>query len=157
MSHITCAQGWRSSYPRVSLKSGARSLVTQLWTPHHTTSVRHIAARPRDRARPGHRGRTHLCDRPASPLPPVLRSHAMDRPSASSASPSSATSPALSAAVSPAASPAPATGPVSAPVVAVVGLGTMGTGIAEVLTLAGHEVIGIDVSDAAARRAAAGL
>ena len=81
----------------------------------------------------------------------------MDRPSASSASPSSATSPALSAAVSPAASPAPAAGPVSAPVVAVVGLGTMGTGIAEVLTLAGHEVIGIDVSDAAARRAATGL
>ncbi|MEV7611668.1 3-hydroxybutyryl-CoA dehydrogenase [Streptomyces sp. NPDC089799] len=35
--------------------------------------------------------------------------------------------------------------------VAVVGLGTMGTGIAEVLTRAGHEVIGIDVSEAAGR------
>jgi 3-hydroxybutyryl-CoA dehydrogenase len=42
-------------------------------------------------------------------------------------------------------------------VVAVIGLGTMGTGIAEVLTCAGHEVIGVDVSDAAARRAAAAL
>lgn len=41
--------------------------------------------------------------------------------------------------------------------VAVVGLGTMGTGIAEVLARAGREVIGIDVSDAAARRAAAAL
>jgi 3-hydroxybutyryl-CoA dehydrogenase len=43
------------------------------------------------------------------------------------------------------------------PVVAVVGLGTMGTGIAEVLTRGGHEVIGIDLSPAAARRAVAGL
>ncbi|MFI8360193.1 3-hydroxyacyl-CoA dehydrogenase family protein [Streptomyces sp. NPDC085612] len=41
--------------------------------------------------------------------------------------------------------------------VAVVGLGTMGTGIAEVLARAGREVIGIDVSEAAARRAAAAL
>jgi 3-hydroxybutyryl-CoA dehydrogenase len=37
--------------------------------------------------------------------------------------------------------------------VAVVGLGTMGTGIAEVLALAGHTVLGIDVSEIAARRA----
>ncbi|WP_240135148.1 3-hydroxyacyl-CoA dehydrogenase family protein [Streptomyces sp. MUM 178J] len=37
--------------------------------------------------------------------------------------------------------------------VAVVGLGTMGTGIAEVLARAGREVIGIDVSEIAARKA----
>ncbi|WP_329137897.1 3-hydroxybutyryl-CoA dehydrogenase [Streptomyces sp. NBC_01476] len=42
-------------------------------------------------------------------------------------------------------------------VVAVIGLGTMGTGIAEVLTRGGHEVIGVDLSDAAARRAVAEL
>ncbi|MER5984587.1 3-hydroxybutyryl-CoA dehydrogenase [Streptomyces sp. NPDC001787] len=41
--------------------------------------------------------------------------------------------------------------------IAVVGLGTMGTGIAEVLARAGREVIGIDTSDAAARRAVASL
>ncbi|MFE7267885.1 3-hydroxyacyl-CoA dehydrogenase family protein [Streptomyces sp. NPDC057592] len=41
--------------------------------------------------------------------------------------------------------------------IAVVGLGTMGTGIAEVLARAGHEVIGIDISDEAARRAVAAL
>ncbi|MEE1811751.1 3-hydroxyacyl-CoA dehydrogenase family protein [Streptomyces sp. BE133] len=41
--------------------------------------------------------------------------------------------------------------------IAVVGLGTMGTGIAEVLARAGHEVIGIDISDAAARQAVAAL
>lgn len=41
--------------------------------------------------------------------------------------------------------------------VAVVGLGTMGTGIAEVLAKAGREVIGIDVSEAAARKAVATL
>ena len=41
--------------------------------------------------------------------------------------------------------------------IAVVGLGTMGTGIAEVLARAGREVIGIDVSETAARRAAAAL
>ncbi|MFJ9031352.1 3-hydroxyacyl-CoA dehydrogenase family protein [Streptomyces sp. NPDC102274] len=41
--------------------------------------------------------------------------------------------------------------------IAVVGLGTMGTGIAEILTRAGHEVIGIDISDAAAVRAAEAL
>ncbi|MER8071895.1 3-hydroxyacyl-CoA dehydrogenase family protein [Streptomyces sp. NPDC094034] len=41
--------------------------------------------------------------------------------------------------------------------IAVVGLGTMGTGIAEILTRAGHEVIGIDISDAAAVRAVEAL
>lgn len=41
--------------------------------------------------------------------------------------------------------------------IAVVGLGTMGTGIAEVLARAGREVIGIDVSEAAARQAVASL
>ncbi|MFI5618983.1 3-hydroxyacyl-CoA dehydrogenase family protein [Streptomyces sp. NPDC051567] len=41
--------------------------------------------------------------------------------------------------------------------VAVVGLGTMGTGIAEVLVRAGREVVGIDVDGAAARRAVASL
>ncbi|MER6610973.1 3-hydroxybutyryl-CoA dehydrogenase [Streptomyces sp. NPDC000927] len=41
--------------------------------------------------------------------------------------------------------------------IAVVGLGTMGTGIAEVLARAGHEVVGIDIDGAAARRAVASL
>ncbi|MDN3293940.1 3-hydroxybutyryl-CoA dehydrogenase [Streptomyces ficellus] len=41
--------------------------------------------------------------------------------------------------------------------IAVVGLGTMGAGIAEVLARAGREVIGIDISEAAAARAAAAL
>ncbi|MFE6461783.1 3-hydroxyacyl-CoA dehydrogenase family protein [Streptomyces cinereoruber] len=41
--------------------------------------------------------------------------------------------------------------------IAVVGLGTMGAGIADVLARAGREVIGIDVSDAAAARAVAAL
>ncbi|MFD3454656.1 3-hydroxyacyl-CoA dehydrogenase family protein [Streptomyces sp. NPDC058691] len=41
--------------------------------------------------------------------------------------------------------------------VAVVGLGTMGTGIAEVMARAGHEVIGIETDEAAARRAVASL
>ncbi|WP_327258541.1 3-hydroxyacyl-CoA dehydrogenase family protein [Streptomyces sp. NBC_01240] len=41
--------------------------------------------------------------------------------------------------------------------IAVVGLGTMGAGIAEVLARAGHEVIGIDISEAAARQAVAAL
>ncbi|GGQ18221.1 3-hydroxyacyl-CoA dehydrogenase family protein [Streptomyces roseolilacinus] len=41
--------------------------------------------------------------------------------------------------------------------IAVVGLGTMGAGIAEVLARAGREVVGIDVSEAAARRAVASL
>ncbi|MGG2459656.1 3-hydroxyacyl-CoA dehydrogenase family protein [Streptomyces sp. RGM 3693] len=53
----------------------------------------------------------------------------------------------------------PAAAPVSGalPTIAVVGLGTMGTGIAEVLTLAGREVIGIDTDEAAVRRARAAL
>ncbi|MCZ2527186.1 3-hydroxyacyl-CoA dehydrogenase family protein [Streptomyces sp. SCUT-3] len=42
-------------------------------------------------------------------------------------------------------------------VVAVVGLGTMGTGIAEVVARSGREVIGIDTDAEAARRAAAAL
>ncbi|WP_328723582.1 3-hydroxybutyryl-CoA dehydrogenase [Streptomyces sp. NBC_00247] len=41
--------------------------------------------------------------------------------------------------------------------IAVVGLGTMGTGIAEVLARAGREVIGIDTDPEAARRAVASL
>ncbi|WLQ39521.1 3-hydroxybutyryl-CoA dehydrogenase [Streptomyces laculatispora] len=41
--------------------------------------------------------------------------------------------------------------------IAVVGLGTMGTGIAEVLARSGREVIGIDINDAAARQAVAVL
>ncbi|MYT71601.1 MULTISPECIES: 3-hydroxyacyl-CoA dehydrogenase family protein [unclassified Streptomyces] len=41
--------------------------------------------------------------------------------------------------------------------VAVVGLGTMGTGIAEVLARAGREVIGIDISEAATAQAVASL
>ncbi|MFF9073178.1 3-hydroxyacyl-CoA dehydrogenase family protein [Streptomyces sp. NPDC014872] len=41
--------------------------------------------------------------------------------------------------------------------IAVVGLGTMGTGIAEVLARAGHEVVGIDIDGAASRRAVASL
>ncbi|MFE9257002.1 3-hydroxyacyl-CoA dehydrogenase family protein [Streptomyces sp. NPDC006879] len=41
--------------------------------------------------------------------------------------------------------------------VAVVGLGTMGAGIAEVLARAGREVIGIDTDESAARRAVAAL
>nr|WP_104532089.1 3-hydroxybutyryl-CoA dehydrogenase [Streptomyces natalensis] len=47
--------------------------------------------------------------------------------------------------------------PLSLSTVAVVGLGTMGTGIAEVLTRAGREVIGIDTDQAAARQAVASL
>ncbi|TXS07491.1 3-hydroxyacyl-CoA dehydrogenase [Streptomyces sp. col6] len=41
--------------------------------------------------------------------------------------------------------------------IAVVGLGTMGTGISEVLARSGREVIGIDVDEAAARQAVASL
>ncbi|SOE10125.1 3-hydroxybutyryl-CoA dehydrogenase [Streptomyces sp. 2323.1] len=47
--------------------------------------------------------------------------------------------------------------PLSLSTIAVVGLGTMGTGIAEVLTRAGREVIGIDTDEAAARQAVATL
>ncbi|MFD6418993.1 3-hydroxyacyl-CoA dehydrogenase family protein [Streptomyces sp. NPDC060194] len=56
----------------------------------------------------------------------------------------------------PASTPATATAPAPAPV-AVVGLGTMGTGIAEVLARAGREVIGIDTSHAAAAKAVLAL
>jgi 3-hydroxybutyryl-CoA dehydrogenase len=57
------------------------------------------------------------------------------------------------------ASPAPVAATVAArpATVAVVGLGTMGTGIAEVMARAGHEVIGIDIDPAAARRAVGAL
>ena len=69
----------------------------------------------------------------------------MDRPTSAPASPSPSTEP-------------PASSASSIPsVVAVVGLGTMGTGIAEVLIRAGHEVIGVDVSAAAARTAVSAL
>ncbi|WP_326595695.1 3-hydroxyacyl-CoA dehydrogenase family protein [Streptomyces sp. NBC_01803] len=43
------------------------------------------------------------------------------------------------------------------PTVAVVGLGTMGTGIAEILARSGRDVIGIDISDTAAREATESL
>jgi 3-hydroxybutyryl-CoA dehydrogenase len=43
--------------------------------------------------------------------------------------------------------------PQSPLVIAVIGLGTMGTGIADVMACAGHEVIGVDISEAAARQA----
>ncbi|HEY5832523.1 3-hydroxyacyl-CoA dehydrogenase family protein [Streptomyces sp.] len=83
----------------------------------------------------------------------------MDRPFTSSPSPALAVP-----AGSPQAAARPAaTSPGAAPaanlpsVIAVVGLGTMGTGIAEVMTRAGHEVIGIDLSDATASRAVAVL
>lgn len=41
--------------------------------------------------------------------------------------------------------------------IAVIGLGTMGTGIADVLARAGREVIGVDISEAAAAQAVAAL
>ena len=41
--------------------------------------------------------------------------------------------------------------------VAVIGLGTMGTGIAEVMARSGREVIGIDISESAAKRAVSAL
>ncbi|MEU9122264.1 3-hydroxybutyryl-CoA dehydrogenase [Streptomyces sp. NPDC048506] len=47
--------------------------------------------------------------------------------------------------------------PLSLSTVAIVGLGTMGTGIAEVLVRAGREVIGIDTDEAAARQSVATL
>ncbi|MEU6534663.1 3-hydroxybutyryl-CoA dehydrogenase [Streptomyces sp. NPDC047000] len=54
---------------------------------------------------------------------------------------------------------APQSDPSLSPIrtVAVVGLGTMGTGITEVLTKAGRDVIGVDVSEAAAAQAVAVL
>ncbi|SEG13855.1 3-hydroxybutyryl-CoA dehydrogenase [Actinacidiphila yanglinensis] len=74
----------------------------------------------------------------------------MERPPASSA-----TAPTTGSA---AGHPVPAAEhPVLPSVVAVIGLGTMGTGIAEVLSCAGHEVIGVDIDDAAARRAVTAL
>ncbi|WP_338673996.1 3-hydroxybutyryl-CoA dehydrogenase [Streptomyces sp. SCSIO 30461] len=51
----------------------------------------------------------------------------------------------------------PLSSPAYLSTIAVVGLGTMGTGIAEVLARSGREVIGIDISDAAARHAVAAL
>ncbi|MFI1334834.1 3-hydroxyacyl-CoA dehydrogenase family protein [Streptomyces sp. NPDC020845] len=55
--------------------------------------------------------------------------------------------------------PSPDLSPSSASLttVAVIGLGTMGTGIAELLARAGREVIGVDISESAARRAFAAL
>ncbi|WP_190110640.1 3-hydroxyacyl-CoA dehydrogenase family protein [Streptomyces cinnamoneus] len=53
--------------------------------------------------------------------------------------------------------PSPSSSAPSLRTVAVIGLGTMGTGLAEVLTLAGRDVVGIDISDAAALRAGAAL
>ncbi|MFE6778749.1 3-hydroxyacyl-CoA dehydrogenase family protein [Streptomyces sp. NPDC057702] len=47
--------------------------------------------------------------------------------------------------------------PASVHTVAIVGLGTMGTGIAEVLARAGREVIGIDVAETATRQAVTAL
>lgn len=38
-----------------------------------------------------------------------------------------------------------------------IGLGTMGTGIAEVMARAGHDVVGVDLDPAAARRAVTSL
>ncbi|WP_372352508.1 3-hydroxyacyl-CoA dehydrogenase family protein [Streptomyces sp. KL116D] len=55
-------------------------------------------------------------------------------------------------------SPSPSSSPASSlTTVAVVGLGTMGTGIAEVLARAGREVIGIDISEVATAQAVASL
>ncbi|MFD5425177.1 3-hydroxyacyl-CoA dehydrogenase family protein [Streptomyces sp. NPDC127084] len=51
----------------------------------------------------------------------------------------------------------PLSSPASLSTIAVVGLGTMGTGIAEILARSGREVIGIDISDTAARHAVATL
>lgn len=79
----------------------------------------------------------------------------MDRPSASSATASNTPT---DSAAEPARSARSATEPPLLPsVVAVVGLGTMGAGIAEVLACAGHEVVGVDIDDAAARRAVTAL
>ncbi|GGZ05265.1 3-hydroxyacyl-CoA dehydrogenase family protein [Streptomyces poonensis] len=55
------------------------------------------------------------------------------------------------------ATPQSGTSPSPLQTIAVVGLGTMGTGIAEVLARAGREVVGIDISAAAAARAVAAL
>jgi 3-hydroxybutyryl-CoA dehydrogenase len=87
----------------------------------------------------------------------------MDRPSAAwqAAAPAAAqaATPAAAPATKPAAEPAASPeNPVTPPsVIAVVGLGTMGTGIAEVMARAGHEVVGVDLDVAAARRAVTAL
>jgi len=87
----------------------------------------------------------------------------MDRPSSASPAPADRPRPAAgtagnTAAVSAVNTPDTPDTPTRTPgLIAVVGLGTMGTGIAEVLTRSGHEVIGIDISEAAARRAVAVL
>ncbi|MFJ4770157.1 3-hydroxyacyl-CoA dehydrogenase family protein [Streptomyces uncialis] len=60
-------------------------------------------------------------------------------------------------ALSPSAPPSSAPSPRPLRTVAVVGLGTMGTGIAEVLTRAGREVIGVDLTEPAAARAVSAL
>jgi 3-hydroxybutyryl-CoA dehydrogenase len=91
---------------------------------------------------------------PAAPAPRA------DAPANPRATPRA--TPHAEAAAAPAARPGHTAGPApddAAPLalIAVVGLGTMGAGIAEVLTRAGHEVIGVDVNPAAARRAAADL
>ncbi|UNO39271.1 3-hydroxybutyryl-CoA dehydrogenase [Streptomyces sp. MST-110588] len=66
--------------------------------------------------------------------------------------------PDLSTSLSPASpSAASSLSPPALSTIAVVGLGTMGTGIAEVLTRAGREVIGIDIDDAAALKAVTAL
>ena len=54
-------------------------------------------------------------------------------------------------------SPAPSSAARPLQTVAVVGLGTMGSGIAQILARAGREVIGIDISDAVSRRAVTAL
>ncbi|MEU4657299.1 3-hydroxyacyl-CoA dehydrogenase family protein [Streptomyces sp. NPDC023723] len=55
------------------------------------------------------------------------------------------------------ATPRSATPPSPLRAVAVIGLGTMGTGITDVLVRAGREVVGIDISEAQAARAVAAL
>ncbi|MFJ2957610.1 3-hydroxyacyl-CoA dehydrogenase family protein [Streptomyces sp. NPDC087270] len=79
----------------------------------------------------------------------------MDRPSTSSATASN--TPTDSAAESARSTRSATEPPLLPSVVAVVGLGTMGTGIAEVLACAGHEVVGVDIDDAAAHRAVTAL
>jgi 3-hydroxybutyryl-CoA dehydrogenase len=83
----------------------------------------------------------------------------MDRPtSASTAAPDTGRTPAVdSTAAAPTAAPTAPAVPAALSVVAVIGLGTMGTGIAEVMARAGHEVIGVDTDPVAARRAVAAL
>lgn len=79
----------------------------------------------------------------------------MDRLPTTGASPTSGPAPSPE-------TPTPDISPSQAPLttVAVIGLGTMGTGIAELLARAGgevREVIGVDISESAARRAVAAL